>query len=69
MFLDGRAGLLSAQPVDVGRVGVVPGGHVLLHAGGHAGLLAARERASGLRYALFETVLLEFLDENARIGN
>lgn len=53
--------LLLSYPVDVRRVDLVPGGHVLFHARRHARLFAAGERAAGLGDALFEAVLLEFL--------
>lgn len=53
--------LLLSYPVDVRRVDLVPGCHVLLHARRHARLFAAGERAAGLGDALFEAVLLEFL--------
>jgi hypothetical protein len=53
--------LLLSYPVDVGRIDLIPSCHVLLHAGSHASLLAAGERTAGLRNALFEAVLLEFL--------
>lgn len=57
-------GLFLSQPGDVGGVDLVPGSHVLLHAGRHAGLLAARERGSGLGDTLVEAVLLEFLSHH-----
>lgn len=53
--------LLLAYAVDVRRVDLVPGGHVLFHARSHALLLAARERCAGLGDALVEAVVLEFL--------
>lgn len=57
-------GLLLSQPGDVGGVDLVPGGHVLFHAGCHAGLLAAREGGSGLGNTLVEAVLLELLSHH-----
>lgn len=47
--------------VDAGRVDVVPGREVLVHAGGDALLLAARERGAGLQDAALETVLVDLL--------
>lgn len=65
--LEGVVGLFLLDPADVGGVDLVPGGHVLLHAGGHAGLLAAGEGAAGLGDALVEAILLEFL-RNRRVS-
>lgn len=53
--------LLLLDSVDIGRVHLVPGGHVLLHACGGARLLAAGQSLSGLGNALFEANLLEIL--------
>lgn len=53
--------LLLLDSVDVGSVDLVPGGHVLLHAGSGARLLAAGQSLSGLGDALFEADLLEIL--------
>lgn len=53
--------LLLAYAVDVGRVDLVPGSHVLFHARRHALLFAAREGGTGLGNALVEAVVLEFL--------
>ena len=64
--LEGVVGLLLLDPADVRGVDLVPGGHVLLHARGHAGLLAAGEGAAGLGDALLEAVLLEFLRHQKR---
>lgn len=53
--------LLLADASNVGRVDLVPGGHVLFHARGDAGLVALGEGAAGLQDALFEAVVLQFL--------
>ena len=57
-------GLLLSYPVDVRRVDLVPGRHVLFHARRHARLFAAREGAAGLGDAFLEAVFLEFLQNN-----
>ena len=62
-------GLLLSYSCDVGRVDLVPGSHVLLHAGGHASLLGGGEGAVGLGDALVEAVLLEFLPMDVSISN
>lgn len=53
--------LLLADASNVGCVDLVPGGHVLFHAGGDAGLVALGEGGAGLHDALFEAVVLQFL--------
>ena len=52
---------LLLYPRDVGLGDGVPRGHVLLHAGGKAALLALGERSAGLVDAAVEAVLVEFL--------
>lgn len=53
--------LLLSYSVDVRSIDLIPSCHVLLHAGSHAGLFAAGERAAGLGDAFLEAVFLEFL--------
>lgn len=62
--LEHSSGLLSALGLNSGDVlagNSVPGGHVLVHACGHALLLAGRQRCAWLWDALLEAVLVEFL--------
>ena len=47
--------------MDVRRADLVPRRHVLLHALGEAGLLAARQGRARFRDALLEAVLVDFL--------
>lgn len=53
--------LLLTYSVDVRDIDLVPRSHVFFHARRHAGLLAARQRGSGLGYAFIEAALLELL--------
>lgn len=54
------AGLLPYSG-NIGRVHLVPCGHVLFNTRGHAGRFAAGQGGSGLGDAFFETIFLKFL--------
>lgn len=66
--LDALVTRLLAYPGDVGLVDLVPCRHVLVHAGSHAGRLAAGQGGAGFGNALLETVFLEFLYAHGHVS-